>query len=231
MIKHLWIVLILVGIFSVHTQETEETSLGSWHLVSTTARISDYLSIQAATQVKYYEQLKNFNQFSLRAGIIYHVKPNILATLGYGFFVNDTTFESLSEEDYRKDHKIEEIITIKATTGKVKWEHRFKLEQRFIGNEGSYDLLHRVRYRIQILLPLTKMFYLSFNDELFFNLQEELFGKNRIYGALGIRVAKHLSLQAGYFRTYADHSHLDRLKVAVFFNPDLRKKRNTQVNR
>lgn len=224
MIKHLWIVLLLAGIFSVHTQETEETSLGSWHLVSTTARISDYLSIQAATQVKYYEQLKNFNQFSLRAGVIYHVKPNILATLGYGFFVNDTTFGALSEESYRTDHKIEEIITIKTTTGKVNWEHRFKLEQRFIADEDSYELLHRVRYRIQMLLPLTKILYVSFNDELFFNLQEELFGKNRIYGAFGVRVAKHLNLQAGYFRTYADHSHLDRLKIAVFFNPDLRKK-------
>ncbi|MFK5973010.1 MAG: DUF2490 domain-containing protein [Flavobacteriaceae bacterium] len=223
--------LILVSVFSAHTQETEENTLGSWHLFSTTARISNHLSIQAATQIKYYRQLKNYNQFSLHGSINYHLKSNIMATLGYGFFVNDTTFESLSEENHRKDHKIEEIITIKTTTGKLKWEHRLKLEQRFIGNEDSYELLHRVRYRLQMLLPLSKIFYLSVNDELFFDLQEEFFGKNRIYGALGIHVAKHLNLQAGYFRTYADHSHLDRLKIAVFYNSDLRKKRDNMAYR
>lgn len=223
MIKYLGVVLVFFICFLAHTQDIEETKLGSWHLFSTTARVSDRLSVQGAAQVKYYEQLKNFNQFSLRAEMIYHHKPNVMAALGYGFYANDTTFGKLPEEIYRKDHKIQETITIKKKTEKVNWEHRFRLEQRFLGDDDSYEILHRFRYRLQLILPMTKVLYLSFSDELFFNLQDELFNKNRIYGALGVRVAKHLSLQAGYLKNSADGSHLDRLRIAVFFNPDLRK--------
>ena len=71
-------------------------------------------------------------------------------------------------------------------------------------------------------LPLTNTFYLNFYDELFINLQDDLFGQNRLYAAVGVNVTENSSVQLGYMRNQFPNAVYDRLQVAVFYNPDLR---------
>jgi hypothetical protein len=224
LVKYSWIFLVLVGALTLQAQETAEDKLGSWHLLSITPRISNTLSLQASVQSRYYEQLRNFNQFIVRTGIIYDFNPRISATFGYGYIVTDTTFAVKPKEGYKNEHQFGEQITLKDKIGRVETEHRFWLEQRLVHVGDGFDMRHRARYRLQINLPLNTLLYLNFHEEVFFNLRGKAFAQNRLYGALGVRMASHVSLQAGYFRTYANHDHLDRLRIAVFYNPDWRKK-------
>ncbi len=224
MIKNFWLALVCVGGLSLQAQETAEDKLGSWHLLSITPRISNTISLQAMAQSRYYEQLRNFNQFVVRTSVIYDINHWLSTSFGYGFVVTDATFEKQPNEIYKKEHLLGEQVTLKDKIGKFETEHRFWLEQRFVPIDDGIDLLHRARYRLQVNLPLTTIFSLNFHDEVFFNLQGKAYSQNRLYGALGVHIATHLSLQAGYFRTYANHAHLDRLRIAVFYSPDLRKK-------
>ena len=71
-------------------------------------------------------------------------------------------------------------------------------------------------------VPLTDIFFLNFYDEIFINLQNEAFGQNRLYAAVGINVTDNLSMQFGYLKNHFRETDFDRLQLGVFYNTDLR---------
>jgi hypothetical protein len=215
---------------ALSAQDTGEDKLGSWHMYFGTNKISDRFSIHSEVQLRYYEQAKNFNQLLLRTGLNYHINPDAIATLGYGYIETDPSFEVSPKEANLGEHRIFEQFILKNKVWEFLFEHRYRLEQRFISqtnilSDPEQDLSrteHRARYRLQVTLPLTDIFFLNFYDEVFLNLQGEAFGQNRLYGALGVHVTENLSVQAGYLKNHFRTVDYDRLQIGVFYNPDLR---------
>ncbi|MFH6604298.1 DUF2490 domain-containing protein [Maribacter algicola] len=224
--NRLLLTLMLFNVLFATAQESGENKLGSWHMYFGTNRVSEKLSIHTEAQARYYEQLKNFNQLLLRSGLNYHINPNAIATFGYGFIVTDGTYEKIPGETESKEHRIFEQFILKNKVNKVAFEHRYRLEQRFLDFGDRTDTQHRARYRLQVTVPLAKAVFLNFYDEIFINLQNEVFGQNRLYGAIGFHVFKNTSLQLGYLKNHFSSAHFDRLQIGVFINTDLRK---TQV--
>ncbi len=216
--------------FFATAQEVGDDRLGSWHMYFGTNRISENWSIHTEGQLRYFEQATNFNQLLLRTGLNYHLNPDALVSLGYAFIETDGTFEEFDNEVNSIEHRIFEQLILKNKVGRFSFEHRYRLEQRFIrfGENGSPDFRrateHRIRYRLQVTLPLTKIFFLNFYDEIFLNLQGDVYGQNRLYGALGANITDKLSVQAGYLKNHFPTANFDRLQIGVFWNPDLRKK-------
>tara|TARA_R110002050_G_scaffold100580_1_gene208170 strand:- start:119713 stop:120387 length:675 start_codon:yes stop_codon:yes gene_type:complete len=215
--------------FSVLTisnaQETGEDKWGAWYMYFGTNKISEKLSIHTEAQFRYYETASNFNQMLLRTGLNYHINPNAIATIGYGYISTDGTFEELLDEERSKENRIYEQFILKNKVGEFLFEHRYRLEQRFMEYLDQTDTQHRARYRLQVTLPLTDIFFLNFYDEIFINLQNEAFGQNRLYAALGVHVTENLSLQTGYLKNHFTNSNFDRIQVGISYNPDLRKKK------
>jgi len=212
-------------------QDTGENKLGSWHMYFGTNKISDRFSIHSEVQLRYYEQAKNFNQLLLRTGLNYHINTDAIATLGYGYIETDPSFEESPKRANLGEHRIFEQFILKNKVWEFLFEHRYRLEQRFISQtnilnapplQGYNRTEHRARYRLQVTLPLTDIFFLNFYDEVFINLQGEYFGQNRLYGALGVHVTENLSVQAGYLKNHFRTVDYDRLQIGVFYNPDLR---------
>ncbi|MDB4292219.1 DUF2490 domain-containing protein [Maribacter sp.] len=227
-IRILIIVLCIVAMGTA--QENGDDKLGSWHMYFGTNKIAEKWSIHTEGQLRYFEQAKNFNQLLLRTGLNYHINPNAIGTIGYGFIETDGSFEEIQNEVNTKEHRIFEQLILKNKVGEFRFEHRYRLEQRFIrfGDKGSPDFRksteHRARYRLQVTLPLTDIFFLNFYDEIFLNLQGNVYGQNRLYGALGINVTENFSVQAGYLKNHFPSANFDRLQIGVFWNTDLRKK-------
>lgn len=215
---------IILLFFSLVTtaQQTGENKLGSWHMYFGTNTISDKFSVHTEGQLRYYEQAKNFNQLLLRTGLNYHIDESTIATIGYGYIATDATFQEFSDENNNMEHRIFEQFILKNKVWKIGFEHRYRLEQRFIDFGDRNDIQHRARYRLQITLPLSDIIFLNFYDEVFINLQDEVFGQNRLYGAVGAYVTGTLSVQAGYLKNHFSTAHYDRLQIGVFYNPDLR---------
>ncbi len=223
----LFLFVVLITIPGI-SQETGEDKLGSWHMYFGTNKVSEKLSIHSEVQARYYEQLNNFNQLLLRTGINYHINPDAIATMGYGFIVTDGTFVEIPDEKESKEHRLFEQFILKNKVGSFKFEHRYRLEQRFIRTGGagnsnfSRKTEHRARYRLQLTVPLSPLLFLNFYDEIFLNLQGSVYGQNRLYGALGINVLDNLSVQVGYLKNHFPSANFDRLQIGVFYNPDLR---------
>ncbi|WP_373519290.1 DUF2490 domain-containing protein [Pricia sp.] len=213
---------ILLSSTILYAQETGENELGSWHMYFGTNTVSEELSLHTEAQLRYFENGKNFNQLLLRTGLNYHIDSNAIATLGYGYIATDDTFEKFSGEKNSLEHRIFEQFILKNEVGKLKFEHRYRLEQRFLDFGDRTDTQHRARYRLQVTLPLSKIFFLNFYDEIFVNLQNEVFGQNRLYAALGANITGNLSVQVGYLKNHFPTAHFDRLQIGVFYNPDFR---------
>ncbi len=219
------------------TERTGEDETGIWYMYFGMNKIAERWSLHTEAQFRYYETSGNFNQLLLRTGANYHITPNAIVTGGYAFINTDPNFEDFRAfgdilvEDIRiKEHRIFQQFILKNKVWEFLFEHRYRLEQRFItfGETGDSDFSkstqHRARYRIQATLPLTDTFFLNFYDELFINLQDNLFGQNRLYGALGVHITDNSSLQVGWLRNQFSNAVFDRLQIGFFFNPDLRKK-------
>ncbi|BDW91252.1 DUF2490 domain-containing protein [Muricauda ruestringensis] len=206
----------------VNAQQPGEDETGSWFMYFGTNKISERFSIHSEAQFRFYETTSNFNQMLLRTGLNYHIDPNAIATAGYAFIDTDNSFFEFEGEINSKEHRIFEQFILKNKVWEFLFEHRYRLEQRFLDFGDYTETQHRARYRIQMTLPLTNTFFLNFYDELFINLQDDLFGQNRLYGALGVNVTENSSIQIGYLRNQFQNAVYDRLQFAVFYNPDLR---------
>lgn len=210
-----------------NAQESGEDRLGAWYMYFGMNRISDRFSIHTEAQFRFYEVTSNFNQLLLRTGLNYHINQNAIATLGYAYISTDTSFEELPGEENTQEHRIFQQFILTNKVWKLLFEHRYRFEQRFIDFGVNSDTRHRARYRLQITLPLTKVLFLNAYNEIFLNLQDEVFDQNRLYGALGFKLNSQSSIQLGYLKNHFRTANFDRLQLAFFFNPDFRKKSNT----
>ncbi|MDF0706132.1 DUF2490 domain-containing protein [Flagellimonas okinawensis] len=223
MIKRLaGILFIIFGLSTVHAQQPGEDELGAWYMYFGTNKVSERWSVHTEAQFRFYETTSNFNQMLLRTGLNYHINENAIATGGYAFIDTDNTFYEFEGELNSKEHRIFEQFILKNKVWELLFEHRYRLEQRFLDFGETTDTQHRARYRIQMTLPLTNTFFLNFYDELFINLQDDLFGQNRLYGAVGVNITENSNIQIGYLRNQFSNAVYDRLQLAIFYNPDLR---------
>jgi hypothetical protein len=211
-------------------QGTGEDETGIWYMYFGMNRVAEKWSVHTEAQFRYYETSGNFNQLLLRTGANYHINVNAIATLGYAFIETDGTFLENPSRANSKENRIFQQLILTNKVGEFLFEHRYRLEQRFISqtlitSNPEQDLSrteHRARYRLQVMLPLTNTFFLNFYDEIFLNLQGNTFDQNRLYGAIGITITENSNLQFGWLRNQFSAAVFDRFQIGFFFNPDLR---------
>lgn len=217
--------LLITFLFTIanQAQETGEDKLGSWHAYFGTNKIAERWSWHTEVQLRYYEQAKTFNQSVLRTGINYHINPEAFLTLGYTNVITDGSFLELPDEKNVVEHHIFEQFILKNQVWKLDFEHRYRQEQRFIDFGDGNDTRHILRYRLRISAPLGKLLYLNLFEEIFLNFHEDVFNQNWSYAAIGVKVTDNLSAEVGYININTPGANFDRLSVAVFYNPDLRR--------
>ncbi len=206
-------------------QDTGEDELGFWAMYFGTNRITDELSIHTEIQHRSYEFASNFNQLLLRTGLNYHFTDNAIATIGYGYIETDPTFPEPDGEENSTENRIFQQFILKNKIGKFQFSHRYRLEQRFLENPvtGS-STEHRGRYFLRITYPIDNNWFLTAYEEVFINLQEPIFGQNRLYGAVGYKFTKNVSTQVGYLKNHFTGKNFDRFQIGIWWNTDLRKK-------
>lgn len=222
--KTILVIALLACITQINAQNTGEDELGAWYMYFGTNRITDKLSIHSEAQFRFYEVANTFNQLLLRTGLNYHITDNAIATIGYGYINTDGTFADIPDEENSNEHRIFEQFILKNKVGKVAFEHRYRLEQRFISTQADDFTEHRARYRLQLTYPFNDKWFLNVYDEVFINLQEPIFGQNRLYGAIGYNVKSNFSIQIGYLKNHFTGINFDRVQLGIIYNTDFRSK-------
>jgi hypothetical protein len=136
-----------------------------------------------------------------RAGLGYNLKENnhnIL--LGYAYIATDAYDELDISKGTKLENRVYQQYLYKNNIGSNSFTHRFRLEERFFPNEFGL----RGRYFISLLKPLISTkgnknkTFLSLYNELFVDIKDPKFDRNRFYAGLGFGISESLRVETGY---------------------------------
>jgi hypothetical protein len=195
--------ILLLGFIGVINNSVigQSNNVGTWFVYFGNQKINDKWNIQSDFQYRDYRFLGQRNQFLARAGLGYNLKPqNHNLLLGYAYIATDAYDEFDNNTSTKIEHRIYQQYLYKNKIGANSLTHRFRLEERFFPNEfGS-----RARYFISLQKPLGSKTiakgntYLSAYNELFVDINDPKFDRNRLYGGLGYGITESLRIETGY---------------------------------
>ena len=198
-----------IGNAQTYRETTTNTNL--WLMYFVNHKFTNTLGLHAEAQVRRHDVVSEWQQLLLRVGLdIYTSQARF--TFGYGF-IETFPYGDFPVANAFPEHRIWQQLLLPQTWGRASISHRYRLEQRFIGNastgefqNGRYENRARYMFRANIALQGNTIdpgeFYLAIYDEIMINFGKEvrynLFDQNRLYGALGYHLGRIGTLEVGY---------------------------------
>jgi hypothetical protein len=114
----------------------------------------------------------------------------------------------------------------KNKAGSSSLTHRFRLEERFFPNEFGL----RARYFISVQRPLwskksiKKSPYFSAYNELFVNIKEAKFDRNRLFAGWGIGINESIRVETGYMIQAQKNITRGQLQLILINNMPVKKR-------
>lgn len=204
----------------------DEDELGAWYTYGWTDRPNERgWGFQGTLQYRNWDIVGDLEQLLTNFGPTYTAPGRRTQyALNYAFIRSGAYGSSSATRD---EHRLIEEALIPGRLGpRVFVLNRFRLEQRWIDGQ---DFRNRVRWMFLANLPLNRpnlkrgAVYLSFYNELFFNLEEDIgagrqvdyFDRNRTYLALGYSFTDDLRGQFGYMYQRTDNTGKGQLQFNV----------------
>lgn len=233
---------------SVFAQPEVDDQFNSWYMYFGNHRITDRWGIHTEYQWRRSGIIQKWQQSLLRVGLDHHFNQNLIVTAGYGWIVSFPYGKQPSGHT-STEHRIWQQLILKQNIGRLYFNHRFRIEQRFLedwqqNEAGEYALdgfnyRNRGRYRFMVSIPLSKpemtknTLFIAFYDEVFLGFGKgiglNILDQNRSFGALGWKFSNNLNVQLGYLNHYViksdgiRHERNHTLQVACTYNLDFRK--------
>ncbi|MGV3765603.1 MAG: DUF2490 domain-containing protein [Chitinophagaceae bacterium] len=208
---------------AISFQVSAQSQSAGWLATFNTIKTGKKTSIHYDMQFRSSGQWKQMQTMLFRPGLNYHFRKNMTATVGYALIENRRSISGVS--GYASEHRIWEQFIVAHPVAHAAVQHRFRLEQRFIGQPvassgglktDEYATANRLRYFFRSIIPLrhTKSFekglFAAIQNEFFGNLGEKssvngrFFDQNRLYLATGYRISKKIDIEAGYLNQYVN---------------------------
>jgi len=150
-------------------------------------------------------------QLFFRPAVNYKVSNSLMLTAGYAF-ADTYRYGEFPAAARFPEHRLFQQVLTRQSVGKVNLSHRYRLEQRYIGqtlpgDQGAevrdWRYENRFRYQLRGVIPLrSSEWYLAGYEEFFLNfgrnVAANVLDQNRIYGALGRKMGPAGNLELGY---------------------------------
>lgn len=179
----------------------QSSDLGNWFIYFGNQKINSKWNFQSDVQVRNYQLLNQRNQLLIRGGIGYNLKPNNHNILLGAAYIESNNYDENDVPTFiKKETRIYEQYIIKKTIDDYFFTNRFRLEQRFFPNEFGW----RGRYFISVNKPIgnkeirSRSFYGSLYNELFIDIKNKTFDRNRFYVGLGYGISQNIRIETGY---------------------------------
>lgn len=174
-----------------------ENDFGLWTAINGTIPIGSKFENKFQISPRFLDNATGFNQFIIHELLGYKFNKHLSFYQGYAwstYYIPRFIREQRPYNDLVVSHNVD----------KFSFEHRLRLEERFIQDVDGVSL--RARYRLKGLYPLgkSKKWSLVFFDELFFNLNSPHNGpnsgidQNRIYAGILRKLTDNFSIEGGY---------------------------------
>lgn len=220
-------VLFLFFSINIITVKAQDDKLGGWHIANINYHVSKSISLYGEVQARSQSLTKDFYYHELKAGIAYNKLQKYLFFFGLGDYVTYTYPGNFKSPASVKEFRMWEQIILVNNINRVKIEHRYRVEQRWLN--GEYH--NRFRYRLNPIIPLNhktvtaQTWFISAFDEVFFTDEKPYFLRNRAFGGVGYQFTKQFAFQFGFirqfdYRTTDGGSGKNFLQTSFLFNVD-----------
>lgn len=225
MLKGWFLIFLLPGVSGNLLFAQTNTQTG-WVASFNTFTLSSKWSVHFDAQARSSDNLNQLQTLIFRPGINFHLNKNQFISAGYAYVSN--RFYSVEDNELLTEHRIWQQYLIVQRIAKIPIQHRFRFEQRFIPVPGLRELdlyatdanfSTRFRYFTRSVIPMYNKkstfdhgFFGAVQNEIFLNttntqfVNGETFDQNRLYFALGYRIAKSFDIEGGYMWQYVNRS-------------------------
>jgi len=215
-------VILIISLIAVTNIYAQEDKLGAWYIYNGFFKFTPKAELFVETQLRNYEVFSNTEAVFIKPFYNYNVTQSLQLGVSTEYHKHFTYADISDDKTYREEFRIALQAILAQPLGRVSVQHRYRYEFRNINSFGG----NRMRYRIQVTVPLNKgtfekeTVFLNTNNEFFIDNQPEwLFDQNRFFIAAGYYFTKGLNLQLGYMLVSKAEGNYNRLQI--FFTQKL----------
>ncbi len=174
-------------------------AIGAWNIASFKLNLTRHWNVFEESQLRSQFFYNNFSYYEIKGGAGYSFKK-MAAAIGFGRFITYSDGDDFKKPYVNKEWRLWEQFLVNSYIGRVKFENRVRVEQRWTSSLGYRN---RLKYRLNSIVPLKKKitpgtFYLSGWDEIYLTDSDPHFETNRIYAGAGYQLSKSVTLQSGF---------------------------------
>lgn len=211
-------IFLLLCTIALHAQKS---NTGNWFIYFGNQKINNKWNWHNEVQYRNFNFMGDLSQLLVRTGIGFNLTENnnnIL--LGYGFINSQKYLSNSNEKVGTNEHRVFQQFITRQNFNNVFLQHRYRIEERFFPN----DFQMRFRYFLGINIPINKprleknAYYFSAYNEIFINAQQNIFDRNRLYGAIGYIFNKNIKMEAGYMVQTLESTNRNQFQIVIFNN-------------
>jgi len=209
--------LVLVCSLGSHAQSNSD---GTWFVYFGNQKINNNWNLQSDIQYRLKQVPEQNSQLIMRAGLGYNLTPGNHNVLLGGVYVQTNFSDELNDKPVLEEKRIYQQYLFKQNFKNFYTTHRFRLEERFLPNEFGL----RSRYFLSAQKPLNgkalnkNSVYGSFFNELFVDVKNTKFDRNRFYAGLGYAINKDIRIETGYLIQSQKNSTRGQLQLVLYNN-------------
>ncbi len=179
--------------------------IGTWNVVSAKITFNERWNVMAEAQMRSQKVINDFNYYEYKAGVGYNFLKTLSALFAMGHYATFQPDGNFKKPYANDEFRIWEQFTLTNNIGRVKLEHRYRIEQRFTSFAGYRN---RFRYRINAIVPInnkeikSKTWYASFFNEVFVTNEGPYFEQNRIFLGAGYQFNNRVTVLAGLLNRF-----------------------------
>ncbi len=215
-----YVFCLLFLICSIPALWAQEEDFGKWLVYFGNQKINNKWLLQSDVQYRLNQTPEQKSQLLLRAGLGYNLTEannNILLGIAYiesNLLEGDVTMPSTNEK------RIYQQYLYKQKRNNLFITHRVRMEERFLADDFGL----RSRYFLSLQKPLNgkllnrRSIYASCFNELFLDIKNQKFDRNRLYAGIGFGVSNDIRLETGYLIQAQKNSTRGQFQLIVYNN-------------
>lgn len=184
--------------------QSSKGQTGSWNILNVKVDLNDRWNFFGEAQIRSLKLYDDFHYYELKGGFTYAISKTFSASTGFGIFDTYSPGGNFKSPMVNDEFRSWLQISMQQYEKRLKFEHRYRAEQRFTNN----GFRNRFRYRLSSIYPLNKAkvepktLFLNISDEIFFTDKAPYFERNRLFLGLGYELSESFSIQSGYLKQF-----------------------------
>ena len=216
------IIFAFLILFTATIGFAQNSDLGNWIIYFGNKKINSTWNWHHEVQYRNYNAAGDLEQLLLRTGVGYNLtENNNNVLLGYGYIHSQNYIDNSDDKVNVNEHRIFQQFITRQSFSRVKLQHRYRFEQRWIENA---DFRLRFRYFLSLNVAINNSgivdntWYGSIYNEIFINDDQVLFDRNRLYVGVGYKLNRTAKFELGYMNQFLNNSNRDQINLITFLN-------------